>query len=100
VDDSNQTKPTSGTAAQNANATVRSWPDLKESLLHVEATLRYYFGKNWRLGLTYIFEQYKQTDFRTDGLNPFMPGSTSIWLGNAPNDYTAHIVVMSLAYRF
>jgi MtrB/PioB family decaheme-associated outer membrane protein len=100
VDDSNPTRPTSGTSAQNANATVRPWPDLKDSLLRVDASLRYYFAKSWRFTLGYIFEQYDQTDFRTDGLNPFVPGSTSIWLGNDPNDYTAHILVMSVAYRF
>jgi hypothetical protein len=100
VDDSNPVRPTSGNSTQRANATVRAFPDLEDSLLQVEASLRYYFTKNWRLGLSYIFERYDQTDFRTDGLNPFVPGSTSIWLGNDPNDYTAHIVVMSVAYRF
>jgi MtrB/PioB family decaheme-associated outer membrane protein len=100
VDDTNPVRPTSGTSAQRGNATVRPFPDFEDSLLQIEASLRYYLTKNWRVALSYIFEQYDQTDFRTDGLNPFIPGSTSIWLGNDPNDYTAHIVVMSVAYRF
>jgi MtrB/PioB family decaheme-associated outer membrane protein len=100
VDDSNPVKPTSGTAAQNANAAVRPFPDLDDSLIHVEASLRYSFAKSWSLTLGYIFERFDQTDFRTDTLNPFVPGSTSIWLGNDTGDYTAHILVMSVGYRF
>jgi MtrB/PioB family decaheme-associated outer membrane protein len=100
VDDSNPTRPTSGTAAQRANATVRPWPDLKDSLLRVDASLRYYFAKSWNFTLGYIFERFDQTDFRTDTLNPFMPGSASIWLGNDLEDYTAHILVMAVGYRF
>ena len=100
VNDSNPVTPTSGNATQRANATVRNFPDLEDALLHLEASLRYYFAKSWYTTLSYIFEQYRQTDFRTDGLNPFVPGSTSIWLGNSPSDYTAHIMVMSVGYRF
>jgi MtrB/PioB family decaheme-associated outer membrane protein len=100
VNNSNPVKPTSGTAAQRANATVRPFPDLEDSLFHLEASLRYYFAKSWYMSLGYIFERFDQTDFRTDGLNPFTPGSASVWLGNDPKDYTAHIVVMSVGYRF
>jgi MtrB/PioB family decaheme-associated outer membrane protein len=100
VNDSNPVTPTSGNASQRANATVRNFPDLEDSLLHLEASLRYYFAKSWYMTLSYIFEKYTQTDFRTDGLNPFVPGSTSIWLGDNPSDYTAHIMVMSVGYRF
>jgi MtrB/PioB family decaheme-associated outer membrane protein len=100
VNNSNPVKPTSGTAAQRANATVRPFPDLEDSLLRVEASLRYYLAKSWTLSLGYIFERFDQTDFRTDTLNPFVPGSASIWLGNDPKDYTAHILVMSVGYRF
>jgi hypothetical protein len=93
-------KPTSGTAAQRANATVRPFPDLEDTLLRIEASLRYFLTKNWSVALGYIFERFDQSDFRTDTLNPFVPGSASIWLGNDLRDYTAHILVMSVAYRF
>jgi hypothetical protein len=43
---------------------------------------------------------YQQDDFRTDNLNPFVPGVTSIWLGNDIKDYTAHIILVALTYRF
>jgi len=100
VDDSNPVKPTSGSAAQRGNATVRPFPDLVDSLLRIEASLRYYLTKSWTLRLGYIFERFDQTDFRTDTLNPFVPGSASVWLGNDLKDYTAHILVMSVGYRF
>jgi hypothetical protein len=45
--------------------------------------------------LSYSFEQYTLSNVPTDGLNPFVPESTSIWLGND----TAHIVV-NVGYRF
>ena len=47
-----------------------------------------------------MFEVFDQADFRTDGLNPFVPGLTSIYLGNDLKDYTAHIVSMAIGYRF
>ena len=46
------------------------------------------------------FEKFEGTDFRTDGLNPFVPGVTSIWLGSDARDYTAQYVTLSLSYRF
>jgi MtrB/PioB family decaheme-associated outer membrane protein len=100
VQNSNPVKPTSGTAAQRANATVRPFPDLEDKLLRVEASLRYLFTSHWTFSVGYIFERFDQSDFRTDTLNPFMPGSASVWLGSDPGDYTAHILVMSVGYRF
>lgn len=100
VKNSNPVRPTSGTAAQRANATVRPFPDLEDTLLRVEASLRYLLTKNWSLAVGYIFERFDQSDFRTDTLNPFVPRSNSIWLGNDLKDYTAHILVMSVGYRF
>jgi hypothetical protein len=38
-------------------------------------------------------------DWRTN-LNPFVPGVSSIWLGNDTRGYTAHMVGLSLIYRF
>jgi MtrB/PioB family decaheme-associated outer membrane protein len=100
VRNSNPLPPTSGTPSQRANATVRPFPDLEDSLLRVEASLRYFLTRSWSVAVGYIFERFDQTDFRTDNLNPFVPGSASIWLGNDLEDYTAHILVMSVGYRF
>lgn len=32
--------------------------------------------------------------------NPFIPGISSLWLGNDIKDYTGHIVAVTLGYRF
>lgn len=37
---------------------------------------------------------------RTDNLNPFLPGSSSIWLGNDTKGYAARIVGLTLGCRF
>ncbi|MBI3456716.1 MAG: MtrB/PioB family decaheme-associated outer membrane protein [Candidatus Rokubacteria bacterium] len=100
VNTRNPVTPTSGTAAQRANATARPFPDLKDSLIRLETSFRYHFWKAWTASLGYIYEKFDKDDFRTDGLNPFVPGVTSIFLGNDLKGYAAHIVVMTLGYRF
>lgn len=48
----------------------------------------------------YAFEMFEKTDWRTDTLNPFIPGVSSIWLGNDLRNYTAQMIGATLAYRF
>ena len=48
----------------------------------------------------YVFESFEKTDWRTDTLNPFIPGVSSIWLGNDAKNFSAHVVGLTLAYRF
>lgn len=95
----NPIPPTSGTAAQDANATAKPFPDTENSLIRFETALRY-FWKAWSVSLGYIFEKFDQSDYRTDTLNPFVPGVSSIWLGNDLKGYTAQIFVVTLGYRF
>ena len=96
----NPVTPTSGNATQRTSATAKPIPDFKDSLFRLDTAVRYYFQKNWVASLGYIFEKWTQDDFRTDGLNSFVPGVTSIWLGNEPKDYTAHILALTFGYRF
>jgi MtrB/PioB family decaheme-associated outer membrane protein len=100
VNTSNPVKPTSGTAAQDANATAKSFPATDESLIRIGTAIRYAFGKGWAATVAYAFEKFTGTNFRTDGLNPFVPGNTSIWLGSDARDYTAQYVTLSLSYQF
>jgi len=100
INTSNPVTPTSGTAAQRANATAKVMPNFKDSLFRIDTAVRYAFLKNWVAKLGYIYERWTGDDFRTDTLNPFMPGTTSIFLGNDLKDYAAHIFVVSLGYRF
>jgi MtrB/PioB family decaheme-associated outer membrane protein len=99
IDNSNPTQPVTGTAAQNNTATVQKWPAFEDTLLHLETALIYYFDKNWAAKLGYAFEMFNQSDWRTN-LSPFLPGVSSIWLGNTLRDYTAHMMGASLSYRF
>jgi hypothetical protein len=52
------------------------------------------------VNLGYAFEYFTNKDYRTDNLNPFMPGSNSIFLGDKSRDYTAHIIGATVRYAF
>jgi hypothetical protein len=100
VETRNPAVPTSGSAAQNATATAQPFPAFEDSLLRLDTALKYHFGKVWTASLGYAFESFQKNDWRTDRLNPFIPGVTSIWLGNDARNYAAHIVTATLGYRF
>jgi MtrB/PioB family decaheme-associated outer membrane protein len=92
---------TSGTAAQQFTASAKRMPAFVDTLIRVDTGLRYHFAKNWTAGLAYAYEQFTKADWRTDALNPFLPGiSSSIWLGSDAKDYAAHIVAVTIGYRF
>jgi MtrB/PioB family decaheme-associated outer membrane protein len=93
--------PVNGTAAQNFTASAKRMPAFDDTLTRVDTALRYHFSRAWTVGLAYAFESFTKHDWRTDTLNPFVPGATtSIWLGNDAKNYTAHIVALTLGYRF
>jgi hypothetical protein len=53
------------------------------------------------MALGYVYETFGQHDWRTDTINPFVPAvGSSIFLGNRTNGYDAHIVAVTLGYRF
>ena len=99
-DNFNPVTPTSGTPAQDATASTKKWPAFEDTILRLSAALRYHFAKSWTATLRYAFESWEQRDWRTDGLDPFMPGTNAIWLGSDSENYTAHIVGLSFGYRF
>jgi hypothetical protein len=96
----NPVAPTSGSASQDASATAQRFPAFEDELIRFETAVRYHFWKNWYGTLGYVFESWRKNDWRTDQLNPFIPGVTSIWLGNDLQNYTAHIIAASIGYRF
>lgn len=100
VNTSNPVKPTSGTLAQQTNATAKPFPASDESLIRIGTAIRYALGKGWAATVAYAFEKFTGTNFRTDGLNPFVPGVTSIWLGSDARNYTAQYVTLGLSYQF
>ena len=100
IETRNPTAPVSGTAAQNASAKAQRFPAFEDTILRLETALTYHFLKNWSAKVGYAFEMFEKSDWRTDTLNPFIPGVSSIWLGNDLRNYTAHILGATLAYRF
>jgi len=91
---------TSGSLSQQQTAQGKRMPATVDSMLRLDAGLRYHFWKNWYTTLAYAFEVFDKNDWRTDQLNPFVPGVSSLWLGNDIKGYTAHIVALTLGYRF
>lgn len=100
IDTRNPNAVVSGTAAQIASARAQRLPAFEDTLLRLDTKLSYHFLKNWTASLAYVFESFEKTDWRTDTLNPFIPGVSSIWLGNDAKNFSAHIVGLTLGYRF
>lgn len=100
MDTDNPVDPNSGTAAQIATAKVRPIPSFEDSLLRVETALKYTFLKSWTAALRYTFEQFEKHDWRTDQLTPTTPTASSVWLGADLKDYSAHIIALTVGYRF
>ena len=89
------------TPAQQTTGAAKPFPAFVDSLLRLDTALRYRFRDNWTASLGYVYESFGQHDWRTDTINPFVPavGST-IFLGNHANGYDAHIMAITLGYRF
>jgi hypothetical protein len=82
------------------NPTARRQPSFEDTLIRLDTAIRYWLTRQLALNLGYAFESFEKSDWRTDGLNPFTPGSNSIFLGNNDRDYTAHIVGATVRYLF
>jgi MtrB/PioB family decaheme-associated outer membrane protein len=103
IETRNPVAPASGTGGaggSNAVARAKPFPAFEDNFLRLDSALRYHFLKAWTASLGYAFESFQKNDWRTDRLTPFIPGVTSIWLGNDARNYDAHIVGITLAYRF
>ncbi|HSE93066.1 MAG TPA: MtrB/PioB family decaheme-associated outer membrane protein [Methylomirabilota bacterium] len=83
-----------------ANAVARRQPAFEDMLVRLDTAFRYWVTRQWAVSFGYAFETFKGSDWRTDGLNPFVPGSNSIRLGNDSRNYTAHIVGATVRYVF
>lgn len=87
-------------AVANTNQVARRWPAFEDSLLRLEASVRYHFGQAWTASLNYAYEAFSKHDWRTDTINPFVPGNSAVYLGNDLKSYEAHIFGVTLGYRF
>ena len=91
---------TSGSASQQTTATALHFPSTEDSMLRLDVAARYHFLKHWTASLGYAFEMFHKNNWQTDQLNPFLPGVATTWQGNDFKDYTAHIIALTLGYRF
>ena len=92
-----------GSTVYNANvgtAQARRWPAFEDSLLRLEGSLRYHFALAWTASLNYAYEAFRKHDWRTDTINPFVPGDSAVYLGNDLRNYEAHIFGVTLGYTF
>lgn len=100
---------TTSAAADGGNAV--DWPDIKDTLQTFIGALRYHILKNLTVKAEYRFEHFNLANFKTDGLEPFMASSnvngsgtvspsTDVFLGDRVDDYVAHVIALSLIYRF
>jgi MtrB/PioB family decaheme-associated outer membrane protein len=87
-------------AAAGTNAVAERFPAFEDSLLRLEASLRYHFAQAWTASLNYAYEAFRKHDFRTDTINPFVPGDSAIYLGNDLKNYEAHIFGVTIGYHF
>ncbi len=100
---------TTSPASDGGNAV--DYPDIKDTLHTVAAALQYHILKQLTAKFEYRFEVFLQDNFKTDGLDPFMPfsnvngsgtisPSNDVFLGDRQQDFHAHIFALSLIYRF
>ena len=83
-----------------ATANAKRFPAFVDSLLRLDIALRYRFREDWTANLGYAYETFGQHDWRSDTLNPFVPAvGSSIFLGQNPHGYDAHILALTLRYR-
>lgn len=99
IETRNPAPPTSGTAAQRTTAEAKPMPAFEDTLIRIDTALRYHFWKVWTLSFFYAYESFQKNDWRTDRLNPFVPGVSSIWLGTDSRNYAAHLVGLTVGYR-
>jgi MtrB/PioB family decaheme-associated outer membrane protein len=101
IDSRNPLPPSGGSAKQNQDATAKRFPAFVDQLLRLDAGLTYHFDKMWKTTFGYAFESWQYKDFRTDTLQPWVPGPANvIFLGEKYQSYTAHIVGVTLGVQF
>lgn len=89
------------TAAQLATARAKPIPAFEDELFRLEAAVKYHFTKAWTATVGYAWESFSKHDWRTDALNPFVPEAPGgLWQGNDLKNYSAHLVGVTLSYRF
>lgn len=87
------------------NAVAQDWPDIRNRYQEVKADLSYYFTKNLRAGVTYLYEWYKLDHFAED-TGAYLAGTTAenttrfVLTGANKYSYDAHVGGAYVNYKF
>ena len=65
-------------AAAGTNAVAARFPAFEDSLLRLEASLRWHFAQAWTASLNYAYEAFRKHDFRTDTIKSSASGSAPV----------------------
>jgi MtrB/PioB family decaheme-associated outer membrane protein len=78
------------------------FPDNETSLHDVSVQGKLQITRNLSMRLGYLFEKFNSSDWATENMCPtcLSGGAAVIASGERPPDYNAHLVSMSLIYRF
>ncbi len=97
----NPLTPTCATCTFADSALAEDFPGLESRLSILNVFLRYWLTENWAATVRYSFENFSESDFRADGLQPFNASTgDTIYLGADARPYTAHYLTLSLGYSF
>jgi hypothetical protein len=102
----NPTTPTGGFPFWIEDAQAMDFPDIKDSLHPLEASLRYRFSQGYFVKLGYVLEQFHISDFRTDNVQPYLGDADpvlaqrAVYLGAQVRPYTARTLAVTIGYRF
>ncbi|MEE8484507.1 MAG: MtrB/PioB family decaheme-associated outer membrane protein [Nitrospinota bacterium] len=81
--------------------TPQDLPDLKTRLMTLSLMANYAYSETWTLGLGYMYEQWKSSDWATDGVDPMSDTLPQVLtMSGSVSDYDAHIGMMYLTYHF
>ena len=90
-----------GTNAQKLSASVSDFPESKTEIHNVSTSLKWHFLEALTVKLKYEYESYSVTDFSFDAIRVWQPSwNQSVFLDASQDGYNAHIVGLSLIYKF
>jgi hypothetical protein len=98
-----------GTQADGGDAV--NYPDLQDVMQTLHVSLSYHVNERFTVKASWVYEKYDLDDFTSEDLDPFEPTSNvngsgvvspsrDVFLGDQVGDYDAHLLALSLIYRF
>jgi len=91
-----------GSATSQATSVLAiDFPELRTEEHRFNTALKYHFIENLTLKLQYEYQRYTYEDFSFDTIKAWQPAwNTSVFLASVPEEYIAHVVGLSLIYKF